>query len=160
MTAGDASAEGMIRLVASDASETAKVQIERYATQILDPTDGDPRVLPTVLLSPKILNYADKLILEYMPLEAEGDVATDPTESDTHSLVRVPVSIKNITTGNVFSTFLTSYHFNPSATNYTGLAVGTWAKIGEYSISAQEQLRVGHKLADNSKIRIELKTSA
>jgi len=160
MAAGDATAEGVVRLVFSDASETEKRQIEQWSTQILDPTDGDPRVLPTVPLSAGKVAEDDKLIMEFMPLSAAGDVATDPTESATHSLIRVPVSIRNIRTGNVFQTFLTSYHFNSVAANYAGLVVGSWNAIGVYTIGAQEMLRVGHELADNSKIRIELKTSA
>lgn len=158
MAAGDDSAEGRIRLVFSDASQTEKRVVGEYASQTLD-LATDPRQLIIVPQSVGTISEDDLLIMEFYPTSAAGDVATDPTESATHSLVRVPVTIKNVRTGNKYEKILTSADFNAAATNYT-CAQNTWTSIGTVTVSAQEQLKLGYAIADNSRIMIDLLTAA
>lgn len=159
MAAGDDSAEGRLRLIFSDASQTEKRVIQEYNTFVLD-VSTDPRQQPIVPQSAGTIGEDDLLIMEYMPTAGTGDVATDPTESATHTLVQIPVTIRNVRTGNVYEKMLTSYDFNSSATNYTGIAAGTWSAIGTVTVSAQEQMKLGFAVADNSRIKVDLLTSA
>lgn len=158
MAAGDDSAEGRLRLVFSDASQTEKKVIAEYATYTLD-VSADPRQQIIVPMSQGIISEDDLLIMEYFPTSAAGDVATDPTESATHSIVRVPVTVKNVRTGNKYEKVLTSVDFNAVATNYT-CAQNTWTVIGTVTVSAQEQLKLGFAIADNSRVMIDLLTAA
>ena len=158
MAAGDDTAEGRIRLIFSDASQTEKRVIAEYSSQRLD-RSTDPRQQPIVPMSEGVISEDDLLIMEFMPTAGAGDVATDPTESATHSLVEVPVTIKNIRTKNKYEKVLTSKDFNPVATNYT-CAQDTWTVIGTVTVSAQEQIKLGYAIADNSRISIDLLTAA
>lgn len=158
MAAGDDTAEGRVRLVFSDASQTEKRVIAEFATQTLD-ISTDPRQQLIVPMSAGFISEDDLLIMEFYPTAAAGDVATDPTESATHSLVRVPVTVKNVRTGNKYEKVLTSNDFNTAATNYT-CAINTWTAIGTVTVSAQEQMKVGFAIADNSRISIDLLTAA
>lgn len=158
MAAGDDSAEGRIRLVFSDASQTEKCVIAEFASQVLD-ISTDPRQMPIVPMSAGLISEDDLLIMEFMPVSGAGDVATDPTESATHSLVRIPVTVKNVRTGNKYEKMLTSADFNAAATNYT-CAQNAWTVIGTVTVSAQEQLKLGYAIADNSRIMIDLLTAA
>lgn len=158
MAAGDDSAEGRLRLVFSDASQTEKRVIAEYATLTLD-ISTDPRQQIIVPMSAGFISEDDLLIMEFYPTSAAGDVATDPTESATHSLVRVPITVKNVRTGNKYEKVLTSADFNAAATNYT-CAQNTWTAIGTVTVSAQEQIKLGFAIADNSRISIDLLTAA
>lgn len=158
MAAGDDSAEGRIRLVFSDASQTEKRVIAEFASQVLD-ISTDPRQMPIVPMSAGLISEDDLLIMEFMPVSGAGDVATDPTESATHSLVRIPVTVKNVRTGNKYEKMLTSADFNAVAANYT-CAQNAWTVIGTVTVSAQEQLKLGYAIADNSRIMIDLLTAA
>lgn len=158
MAAGDATAEGIIRLVYSDASETVKNQAMNLSTEELD-LSSDPRQLQVLPFGGQVLAEDDKLIMEFYPTSAVGDVATDPTQSATHSLVRIPVTMKNVRTKNKFERTLTSYDFQTVAKNYS-CAVGSWTAIGVYIVGAQEEMRLGHINPVNSRVRIELKTAA
>lgn len=158
MAAGDAAAEGRVRLVFSDASQTEKRVVDEFATQELD-LATDPRQLQILPMSGGFISEDDLLIMEFMPTAGAGDVATDPTESATHSLVRVPVTIKNVRTQNKYEKVLTSKDFNAAATNYT-CAQDVWTAIGTVTVGSQEEIKVGRAIADNSRIRIELKTAA
>lgn len=158
MAAGDATVEGLVRLEFSDASETESQLMGQFNTTTLD-LATDPRQLVVLPMSGRSIGAYDLLLMKFKPLGGAGDVATDPTESANHTLVRVPVTIKNLSTGNVFETVLTSADFNDSATNYT-CPVGRWTTIGTYEVTPQERLRLGFGIADNSRIRVELKTAA
>ena len=158
MAAGDATAEGIVRLVYSDASETSKNQAMNLSTQELD-LATDPRQLQVLAFGGQVLAEDDKLIMEFFPTAAAGDVATDPTESATHSLIRVPVTVKNVRTGNKFERTLTSNDFQSAAANYS-CSQNAWTAIGTYTVGAQEEVRLGHINPVNSRVRIELKTAA
>lgn len=158
MAAGDATAEGRIRIVFSDASQTEKRVVAEFATQELD-LATDPRQLQIVPMSAGFISEDDLMIMEFMPTAGSGDVATDPTESATHSLVRVPITIKNVRTANKYEKILTSKDFNAAATNYT-CTQDVWTAIGTVTVGAQEQIKIGRAIADNSRVRIELKTAA
>lgn len=157
MAAGDAAGEGSMRLLFTDSSETDQKQIESFATQVLD-LSTDPRQLQVLPMSQGSVGEDDKILMQ-VKLYANGDIATDPTESATHSLVRVPVTFKNTSTGNVYEGVLTSADFNPTAANYSPLA-GKWLTVGEYVVPAQLRVRLGVAIADNSRIRCEFKTAA
>lgn len=158
MAAGDATAEGIVRLVYSDASETNRPEAMRFSTQDLD-LATDPRQLQVMPYGGQILAEDDKLIMEFFPTGGAGDVATDPTESATHTLVKIPVTIKNVRTGNIFTRTLTSNDFQATATNYT-CPQNVWTAIGSYTIGAQEELSLGNQNPVNSRIRIQLLTAA
>ena len=158
MAAGDATAEGIVRLLYADASETKRDQAGQFNSQELD-IATDPRQLQVLPFGGQVLAEDDVLIMEFYPTAGAGDVATDPTESATHSLIRIPVTVKNIRTGNKFEKVLTSYDFQTAAANYT-CGQNAWTVIGRYVIGAQEEIMLGHANPVNSRIRIELKTAA
>lgn len=158
MAAGDATTEGLVRLVFSDASETESQLMGEFNTTTLD-LSTDPRQLVVLPMSQRSIGAYDLLLMQFKPLGGAGDVATDPTESANHTLVRVPVTIKNMSTGNTFETVLTSAHFNSSAENYT-CPQNRWTTIGTYEVTPQERVKLGFGIADNSRVRVELKTAA
>lgn len=157
MAAGDASGEGDFRILFADSSETQQTQIFSDNTTVLD-LSTDPRQLTVLPMSQNAVHEDDKVIIQMKPY-ADADVATDPTESATHSLIRIPVTYRNVSTGNIYVGTLTTKDFNAAATNYSPKA-GLWMTIGTYTVPAQLAVKLGVAIPDNSRIRVELKTAA
>ena len=138
--------EGSLRVVFSDASETNKRVIQEYATEQLK-VSTDPRQQQIVAKSRDSLMEDDKLILE-VNLLAASTIDYDAAEANTK--VRIPVTIRNKRTGNVFERILRHPDF--ASGDITVSAANTWTVMGTYTVSAQEEVKLGWNIAENSRI--------
>lgn len=142
--------EGALRLVFSDASETNKRVIGEWATEQLD-ISTDPRQQIIMPKSKDMLEEDDKLIVEVSLLAAS---TIDYTATEAFTKMRIPVTIRNKRTGTVFERILRHPDF--TSADITIGAANTWTVIGTYTVSAQEQVKIGHNIAENSRIYVVL----
>ena len=138
--------EGAVRIVFSDASETNKRVIQEYATEQLK-VSTDPRQQQIVPKSVDFLQEDDKIILEMNLLAASS---VDYAAAETNTKVRIPVTIRNKRTGNIFERILRHPDF--ASADVTIAAANAWPVIGTYTISAQEEVKLGWNIAENSRI--------
>ena len=143
-----------LRLVYADASETRMDVVFEADGNSLNPgrvaynAAFDPRQLPIVPKTAGALAEDDKLIV-YGYFDSTGTVDV----SDTRMLV--PVSIRNVKTGVVSEKVLKTSDLLGTS-DITISSASTWTKLGSYTVSAQEQLKIGHQVAENSRIQMSL----
>jgi hypothetical protein len=133
--------EGSFRICKTDASETVKQVLFEAATELLD-ISTDPRQQIIVPMSQASLREDDKLIIEMK-------VATATSAAVATSTVRVPIRKRNVRTGNVAESYLRITDF--TSANVT-VGAGVWVRLGAYTVSAQEEVRLGQSIAENSRI--------
>ena len=144
-----ASDEGDFRIVKTDASETVRQVLFEAASESLD-ISTDPRQQIIIPMSQATLREDDKLLIEYKTATATSiDFGT--------SVVRVPIRRRNVRTGNVADSFLR--HANFASADVT-VGANSWVKIGSYTIPAQEEVRIGQSIAENSRIYVSFTESA
>jgi hypothetical protein len=142
--------EGAVRILFSDASETNRRVIAEFATEQLDQST-DPRQQVIIAKSIDLLEEDDKMIIE-VNLMAASNVDYDVAEAFTK--MRVPVTVRNKRTGNVFERILR--HPNFATADVTVAVASQWVRIGTYTVTAQEQVKLGWNLAENSRLYIQL----
>ncbi|MDD4482687.1 MAG: hypothetical protein PHP18_05665 [Bacilli bacterium] len=141
--------EGEFRIVRTDASETQREVLYACATELLD-ISTDPRQKQIIAQSMAGLMQDDKLKLELK-------VATATTVDYGLSTMQIPVRIKNMRTKSVYETFFRHGDF---ATADVTVPANKWTEIGSYTVKAQESLKIGHSIAENSRIYIALVENA
>ena len=139
MTATDA---GDIRIVKTDASETVRQVLFETGSEIAVLGATDPRLSPIVPMSQATFREDDKLLIEY-----KTGTASQVTGST--SSIRIPIRRRNVRTGNVAESFLRSSDVFAAA--QVAIAASSWVKIGSYTIPAQEEVKVGQSIAENSR---------
>jgi len=144
MTATD---EGRIRILFGDASGTRKDVIFEAPTELLKLGGTDPRLAIIVPMSQGHISEDDKLIIEGNFL---ASTSVDYSATETNTKMRVPVTIKNKKTGVKNPRMLRHPDF--ASGNVTISSGSTWYTLGEYTVSAQEELKVGYEIAENSRI--------
>jgi hypothetical protein len=144
MVATDA---GDIRIVKTDASETVRQVLYETSSEIAVLGGSDPRLAPIVPQSLATLREDDKLLIEY-----KTGTATQITGAT--SSARIPIRRRNVRTGNVAESFLRSS--DVFAAGATTIAANSWVKIGSYTIPAQEEIRIGQTIAENSRLYFDL----
>jgi len=152
MTATD---NGRIRILFGDASGTRKDVIFEAPTELLVLGAADPRLAIIVPMSQGHLSEDDKLIIEGNFLAASS---IDYAAAETNTKMRVPVTIKNKKTGVKNPRMLRHPDF--ASADVTITAASTWYTLGEYTVSAQEELKLGYEIAENSRIYMTLVESA
>ena len=141
--------EGDFRIVKTDASETVRQVLFEAASELLD-ISTDPRQQIIIAQSMASLREDDKLLIEYKTGTATSvDYGT--------SVVRIPIRRRNVRTGNVAESYLRHSDF---ASADVTVAAGSWIKIGSYTVPAQEEIRIGQSIAENSRIYVELVEAA
>lgn len=140
--------EGSFRMVMSDASETNKRVVGEWATEQLD-ISTDPRQQIIMPKSKDMLEEDDKLILEVSLLAASN---VDYTATETFTKMRIPVTIRNKRTGTVLERTLRHPDF--ASADVTVSSANVWTVIGTYTVSAQEQVKIGWNIAENSRIYV------
>ena len=138
--------EGAIRLVFSDSSETEKRVIGEWATEQLD-ISTDPRQQIIMPKSKDMLEEDDKLILEVNLMAASN---VDYGSAEAWTKIRIPVTVRNKRTGTVFERILRHPDF--ASADVTIGTANVWQAIGTYTVSAQEQVKLGWNIAENSRI--------
>lgn len=144
MVATDA---GDIRIVKTDASETVREVLYETASEIAVLGATDPRLAPIVPMSQATLREDDKLLIEY-----KTGTASQVTGATTS--IRIPLRKRNVRTGNVAETFLRSS--DVFAAGAVTIAASSWVKIGSYTVSAQEEIKLGQTVAENSRLYASL----
>jgi hypothetical protein len=144
MAATDA---GDIRIVKTDASETVRQVLYETGSEIAVLGGSDPRLAPIVPMSQATLREDDKLLIEY-----KTGTATQVTGAT--SSARIPIRRRNVRTGNVAESFLRSS--DVFAAGATVIAAGGWVTIGSYTVPAQEEIRLGQSIAENSRLYFDL----
>jgi hypothetical protein len=147
---GGAITHAMMRIYAADASLSRKDVIYGDVSSVLIALGAaDPRLAQVVPYTPGAVLKEDDVLI----IALKGDAA-DALDSAT--VVRVPVTIKNMTTGIVRAAFLTLADFRTmagAAIDGTDISVLTsWTDVMKYTVGAQERLILGHKFAENSRI--------
>jgi len=140
-----ASGEGEIRLYKSDSGNTYKIPIFFSRTEPLD-VATDPRQLPFVGQLPITLKEDDKLLLAM-----KGDAAT---VVDNTSVIRVPIQVKNTSSGFKYDTDLTAADFGLTSADVN--VATTETIVGSYTVPAQMEIRIGKGNAVNSSIYMQL----
>lgn len=145
--------EGFLRLYAADASQSRKdIIYGDVRTEQLD-ISTDPRQLQIVPYTPGAVLKEDDLLIASL----KGDTAGT---FDSGSTVRIPVTIKNMTTGIVRAAFLSLVDFTDMEGNAISATDESYATsftdVLKYTVKAQERLILGHKFAENSRIYVAL----
>lgn len=145
--------EGFLRLYAADASQSRKdIIYGDVRTEQLD-IATDPRQMQIVPYTPGAVLKEDDILI----ISLKGDTAGT---LDSGSTVRIPVTIKNMTTGIMRSAFLSLVDFTDmagAAVSATDISYGTsFTDVLKYTVKAQERLILGHKFAENSRIYVAL----
>jgi len=138
--------EGELRIVFSDASETNKRVIQQYSSELLD-VATDPRQLQIVPKSVDFLMEDDKMILEYSAMAATN---IDYDAAEAFTKIRIPVTIRNKRTGTIFEKTLRHPDF--ASADVTISSANVFTVIGTYTVGAQEEVKLGWNIAENSKI--------
>jgi len=144
MVATDA---GDIRIVKTDASETIRQVLYETGSEIAVLGASDPRLAPIVQMSLAGMREDDKLIIEY-----KTGTATQITGASCS--VRIPIRRRNVRTGNVAESFLRAT--DVFAAGVTSIPASTWVNIGSYTVPAQEEIRIGQTVAENSRLYVNL----
>lgn len=134
----------------SDASETNKRVVGEWATEQLD-ISTDPRQQIIMPKSKDMLEEDDKLILEVSLLAASN---VDYSAVEAFTKMRIPVTIRNKRTGTVLERTLRHPDF--ASADVTVPSANVWTVIGTYTVSAQEQVKIGWNIAENSRIYVLL----
>jgi len=144
-----ATGEGVIRIYASDPSETVKTMLwegrtEAARSAAAGTLNYDTRYM--VQINPHGMSLPQDYKLFW---EMKGDAAT--TVDATGTTIRVPVRIKTLATGAIRDADLGATDFGMSATDVT--VNTTFTRIStQYTISAGEVLKFGKQNTDNSQL--------
>jgi hypothetical protein len=144
MVATDA---GDIRVVKTDASETVRQVLYETSSEIAVLGATDPRLSPIVPMSLAGMREDDKLIVEYK-------TGTASQVTGATSAIRLPIRRRNVRTGNVAESFLRSSDL--FAAGAVVVAASKWVSIGTYTVPAQEEIRIGQTIAENSRLYVSL----
>lgn len=144
MVATDA---GDIRIVKTDASETVREVLEEFPSETAVLGGSDPRLAPIIKMSQATLREDDKLLIEYK-------TGTASQITGASCALRLPIRRRNVRTGNVAETFLRATDF--FAAGVTSIPASSWIKIGSYQIQAQEEVKIGQQIAENSRVYVNL----
>lgn len=145
MTASD---EGDVRIRFADASRSNLRKVFEGPTEALD-ISTDPRQQLIVPLSKESLHEDDLLIVEVK-------VGTASSADYGLSTVRIPITKRNKATGQETPTYLRDSDLRSADVT---LAT-TWTELGSYTVSAQEDVKLGHRIPDNSRVYISFTENA
>lgn len=137
--------EGMMRIRFTDANRGVMTKVFESRTEPLD-VATDPRQQLILPMSGGVVGQDDLVILE-----VNADLATSMDYG--LSTVRIPVTVLATATGQKTATYLV--HADFTSVDVT-LPAGTWVEVGTYTIPAQQKLRLGHEIPDNSRIYLEI----
>lgn len=141
--------EGDVRIRFSDASRGNLRKVFEAPTELLD---------ASALMSEQLLvPYSKETIHEDDLLIVEVNVGTTSSADYGLSTVRIPITKRNKATGQETPTFLRDSDIRSADVTLTG---GAWVELGTYTISAQESLKIGHKIPDNSRAYIKFTENA
>jgi len=161
MTTTSKETKAFYRLVVTDASKTKKVVVWEGHSSHFNPTngaaasypafEGDMQKLPII---PKgiggILREDD-----YLLIEAKDDGSTQSQLIASNQALRIPVTKRNRRTGIVSEQILSPSSFTVT-TDFAAsdMSATYWREIAYVQVPAQEEWKLGHAIAHNSRILI------
>ena len=146
MTASD---EGDVRIIFADASSSNRRKVWEGPTERLDQSalQSEQIIVP---LSGETIHQDDVLIVEVK-------VGTASTADYGLSSIQIPITKLNKSTKQETPTFLRDSDLRSADVT---LAANTWVVLGTYTVSAQEGIKLGQRIPDNSRIYIALVENA
>lgn len=145
-----AAGEGKIRIIYADKAESIKEKVWEGRTEPLDVSTDPQQQVQTGKIEAK--NFPDGLHQDdQIIVEMKGDSATTV---DNTSTIRIPIRRRNLRTGQVFDDELTGADLGLSATDVS--IATTWTKVGAYSVSAQEAIKLGKQDQRNSQMYMSM----
>jgi len=137
---------GVLRIVKTDASETVRqVLFEAHSSRLNVGTD--PRTQIIMPMSVATCREDDKILIEY-----NASVTTIAGTGDCTYII--PIRKRNVRTGNTADSVLTRTDVDLGAD--VAVVAGKWTVIASYTVSAQEEVRLGQTIAENSRVYIDL----
>lgn len=143
-----ASDEGDVRIRFSDASRSNMRKIYEAPTELLDSS--------ALLTEQLIVPFSQETIHEDDLLIVEVKVGVASSADYGLSTIRIPITKLSKSTGQETPTFL-----RDSDIRAADVTLATsWTELGTYTISAQESLKLGHRIPDNSRAYISFTENA
>ena len=146
MTATD---EGDVRIRFGDASRDRMDKVFEAPTEDLDGST-DPRQQLIVSFSKENLHEDDLMIIQVK-------VLTTSSADYGLSRLKIPITKINHATKKETPTYLRDSDFRSADVTLTA---GQWDELGVYTVSAQESIKLGHRVPDNSRIYMSFTENA
>lgn len=144
---------GQYRLVMRDNNDNSLGEILEVSHLqfggVLGTPQADPQKLPSVFKDNfHILQENDKLVIQFKPTTTLTEHSTAAAAANT---VMVPVTIRNLRTGNIYRKTLVASDFTDKRAyaNSQVWTAGIWYDIWSLTLGAQLQLKVGMDIQDN-----------
>jgi len=146
MTASD---EGDVRIIFSDASQLNRRVVFQAPTERLDGSalQSEQIIVP---LSGETVHQDDLIIVEVK-------VGTASTADYGLSTVQIPITKLNKSTKQETPTYLRDSDLRAADVTLTA---STWVVLGTYTVSAQEAVKLGQRIPDNSRAYISFTENA
>lgn len=161
MTTTSKETKAFYRLVVTDASKTKKVVVWEGHSSHFNPTNGAAASYPAFESDMQKLPIIPKGIGgvlredDYLLIEAKDDGSTQSQLIATNQALRIPVTKRNRRTGIVSEQILSPTSFTVT-TDFAAadMSATYWREIAYVQVPAQEEWKLGHAIAHNSRILI------
>ena len=161
MTTASLETKAFYRLVVTDASKTKKVVVWEGHSSHFNPTNGAAASYPAFEDDMQKLPIIPKGIGgvlredDYLLIEAKDDGSTQSQLIATNQALRIPVTKRNRRTGIVSEQILSPSSFTVT-TDFAAadMSATYWREIAYVQVPAQEEWKLGHAIAHNSRILI------
>jgi len=135
---------GDVRIRFSDANRNNLRKIWEGPSELLDSSALMTEQL-IVPFSNETLHEDDLFIVEY---KATVATSADYLLAGTTTIIRIPITKLSKSTGQETPTFLRDSDLRSADVTLPT----TWTEFGVYTVSAQESLKLGHRIPDNSRM--------
>lgn len=136
---------GDVRIRFSDANRNNLRKIWEGPSELLDSSALMTEQL-IVPFSTETIHEDDLFIVEY---KAAVTTSADYLLAGTTTVIRIPITKMSKSTGQETPTFLRDSDLRSAD---VALPAGVWTEFGVYTVSAQESLKLGHRIPDNSRM--------
>jgi hypothetical protein len=149
------------RLVVTDARKTKRIVVAEYHASEFNPRNAADPAYPqfeTDMQKMPILPKGVGGVLgedDYLIIEAKDDGSSQSQIISTHQRLRIPITIRNRRTGVVTEKVLAPQDFTIT-TDFASanMSATYWREIAYKQVPAQEQWKLGHAIAHNSRVLI------
>lgn len=159
MTTTSAHTKAFFRLVVTDARRTKRVVVAEYHASMFQPTNGAAATYPSFVSDPQQMPILPKGVGgilgedDYLLIEAKDDGSGESRIQATRQHIMIPITIRNRRTGVVTEKVLTPADFTvTTAYASSDMPASSWTEIAYVQVPAQEQWKLGHSIAHNSRV--------
>jgi hypothetical protein len=132
--------EGDVRIRFSDASRSNMRKIWEAPTEQLDAS--------ALMTEQMIVPFSKETLHEDDILIVEVKVGTASSADYGNTKIRIPITKLAKSTGQETPTYLRDSDIRGADVTLNT----TWTELGTYTVSAQESLKLGHRIPDNSRV--------